>query len=93
MKGANDETNRRREIQLRYNEEHGITPESVKKKVAEVIEIGKKARPESNRKLTKLQRQKLIEKLTEEMREAAKNLEFEKAAYLRDRIKELRNED
>nr|MBQ8890514.1 UvrB/UvrC motif-containing protein [Clostridia bacterium] len=93
MKGAIDETNRRREIQMRYNEEHGITPESVKKKVAEVIEIGKKARPESNRKLTKLQRQKLIEKLTEEMREAAKNLEFEKAAYLRDRIKELRNED
>ena len=93
MKGAIDETNRRREIQMRYNEEHGITPESVKKKVAEVIEIGKKAMPESNRKLTKLQRQKLIEKLTEEMREAAKNLEFEKAAYLRDRIKELRNED
>jgi excinuclease ABC subunit B len=93
MKGAIDETNRRREIQMRYNEEHGITPESVKKKVAEVIEIGKKARPENNKKLTKLQRQKLIDELTAEMREAARNLEFEKAAYLRDRIKELRNED
>ena len=91
MKGAIDETNRRREIQMRYNEEHGITPESVKKKVAEVIEIGRKAKPENDKKLTRLQCEKLIEELTVEMREAAKALEFEKAAYIRDRIKELRN--
>ena len=91
MQGAIDETNRRREIQMQYNEQHGITPESVRKKVAEVIEIGRKAKPENDKKLTRLQREKLIEELTAEMREAARTLEFEKAAYIRDRIKELRN--
>ena len=90
MKGAIDETNRRREIQMKYNEEHGITPESVKKRVAEVIEIGKRAKPTEKKKLSRLEREKLIEKLTAEMRAAAKTLEFEKAAYLRDRIHELR---
>ena len=90
MRGAIDETNRRREIQMRYNEENGITPESVRKKVADVIEIGKKVKPESDKKLSRLEREKLIEKLTAEMRDAAKRLEFEQAAYIRDRIKELR---
>ena len=90
MRGAIDETNRRREIQMRYNEENGITPASIKKKVADVIEIGKKVKPESEKKLSGLEREKLIEKLTAEMRDAAKRLEFEQAAYIRDRIKELR---
>ena len=90
MRGAIDETNRRRDIQMRYNEEHGITPATIKKKVADVIEIGKKVKPESDKKLSKLEKAKLIEKLTAEMRDAAKRLEFEQAAYIRDRIKELK---
>ncbi|MBQ9084499.1 MAG: excinuclease ABC subunit UvrB [Clostridia bacterium] len=92
MRGAIDETNRRREIQMKYNEEHGITPESVRKSVGDIIELGKKAKPDHNaKKLSKLEREKMIEQLTAEMRDAAKRLEFEQAAYIRDRIKELRN--
>ena len=92
MKGAIDETNRRREVQMRYNALHGITPTSVKKKIMDVIEIGKKVKDENGkeRRLSRPEREKLIEKLTAEMKEAARTLEFEKAAFLRDRIKDLR---
>ena len=91
MQGAINETNRRRTIQMRYNAEHGITPESVHKKVADVIEIGKKVTPDKKKKLSSLEKARLIEKLTAEMKEAARTLEFEKAAYLRDQIKELKS--
>ena len=91
MKGAIDETNRRREIQMKYNEDNGITPASVKKKVAEVIEIGKKVNKEKSKKMTKLELERNIERLTAQMREAARALEFEKAAYIRDMIKEMRS--
>lgn len=100
MKAAIDETNRRRELQKAYNEAHGITPQTIKKSVRDLIEIGKKeaeASPETklakayreNRKLGSDERANLIEELTKEMKEAAKKLEFERAAYLRDKIKSL----
>ncbi len=92
MRAAIDETERRRKIQMEYNEKNGITPESIKKQVADVIEIGKRAEPEyTKKKMSRLERERMIEKLTGEMREAARTLEFEKAAYIRDRIKELKN--
>lgn len=91
MAGAIAETDRRRGIQQAYNDAHGITPESVHKKVAEIIEIGKKAPRESDKKLSKAQKEKRIADLTAEMREAARTLEFEKAAFLRDEIRKLKN--
>ena len=92
MKGAIDETERRRAVQKRYNEENGITPKGISKKIMDIIEIGKKPKGKDGKseKLTKLEREKLIDKLTAEMKEASRMLEFEKAAFLRDRIKELR---
>jgi len=92
MEMAIEETERRRSIQQKYNEEHGIIPQTIQKKVSDIIEIsthvddGKKPK----QKLTKAEREKLIEQLTKEMKAAVKLLEFEHAAYLRDKIKELR---
>ena len=100
MRAAIDETNRRREIQSEYNREHGITPQTIKKSVRDLIEIGKKEAENSaetkldrvareKRKLSASEKEKLIAELTAEMKEAAKKLEFERAAYLRDKIKGL----
>ena len=96
MKRAIDETERRRTIQKKYNEEHGITPHSVVKSVRDVIEIaekddkGKKKRTEKHdKKLNENERGKLIEELTAKMRQAAKELRFEEAAAYRDRIRSL----
>ena len=91
MRRAIDETNRRREIQQKYNTEHGIIPKTIKKSVSEVIEATKSVSD------TKIEKQKqsaetvrrTITELTAEMRKAAELLQFELAAQLRDEIKRL----
>ena len=90
MQRAIDETERRRRLQQRFNEEHGIIPKTIKKDVAELLEISKDADETKKEKLTKSEREDLIRKLERDMREASKMLEFEYAAMLRDRIIELR---
>ena len=94
MRVCIEETNRRREIQQKYNEEHGITPKTIVKKVSDIIEISTHDDSEfmNTTKLSKAQRQQLIDSLTKEMKAAARLLEFEHAAYLRDKIKKLRAE-
>ena len=93
MERAITETQRRRDIQMKYNEEHGIIPKTIIKKVSDVIEITQHGedgkREKAGKKLTKSERDHLINELTRQMKEAAKLLDFEQAAYLRDRIKEL----
>ncbi len=90
MRVAIDETNRRRAIQQKYNEENGIVPKTIIKGVHDVIDLGKKDDKHKKSKLSHEEKEKLIAELTKEMRSASAKLEFEKAAYLRDRIKELK---
>ncbi|HOQ01268.1 MAG TPA: excinuclease ABC subunit UvrB [Acetivibrio clariflavus] len=97
MRKAISETNRRRKIQMEYNEKHGITPQSVKKGIRDVIEITKAAEESSDYEIQKTEEalsvseaQDLIDTLTKEMKEAAKNLQFERAAELRDKINDLK---
>lgn len=96
MEKAITETERRRAIQMKFNKEHGIVPKTIVKDIRDVIEISTKEEVEYEaRQKTKLSKQetaKLIEKLTKEMKEAAKLLEFEHAAFLRDKIAELKGE-
>ena len=96
MERAIAETNRRRKIQSEYNTENGITPQTIVKGVRDLIEIGssdeeKVAKKKNKAKMSKKEKDALIEKLTKEMKEAARHLEFEKAAFLRDKISEIRN--
>ena len=97
MERAIAETNRRRKIQSDYNTENGITPKTIVKSVRDLIEIGssdeeKVTKKKNNTaKMSKKEKDALIEKLTKEMKEAARHLEFEKAAFLRDKISEIRN--
>ena len=97
MRAAMDETERRRTIQDNFNQEHGIVPRTIIKGVREVLEISKTAEGDTGgkgkrRKLSDQERAAEIARLEKEMKEAAKMLEFEYAAVLRDRIIELRGE-
>ena len=96
MDRAITETNRRRQIQSRYNEEHGITPTTIQKKVRELISISKKAEPNSYQmekdmeSMSKKELEAEGKKLTKQMQHAAAELNFELAAQLRDRLIELK---
>lgn len=91
MEAALRETNRRREIQQAYNQKNGIVPQTIIKKVADVLEISthKNDTEKKGKRLSAIERKQMIEQLTREMKAAAKLLEFEHAAYLRDKIKKL----
>lgn len=90
MERAIEETCRRREKQMRYNEEHGITPKTIQKEVREILEISTHTDEKPYKRLSARERQAMIAKLTAEMQAASKLLEFEHAAMLRDKIKELK---
>ena len=91
MERAITETNRRRALQLAFNEEHGIVPKTIVKDVRAVLEISTKEKTEKKvrKQMNRQEREALIRELTAQMKEAARLLEFEHAAYLRDKIKEL----
>ncbi|QAT49734.1 excinuclease ABC subunit UvrB [Caproiciproducens sp. NJN-50] len=93
MEAAIRETQRRRDIQMQYNREHGITPKTIIKGVSDILEISTRKEESGSgkkrKRLTATERKQMIEQLTREMKAAAKLLEFEHAAWLRDRIKEL----
>ncbi|MDY5941618.1 MAG: excinuclease ABC subunit UvrB [Eubacteriales bacterium] len=100
IRAAVEETERRRRIQQQYNDEHGITPQTIRKAVRDLIDTAMpKPEPDKvtvtvkKKKLSKTERARLIEELTAEMRRCASHLEFERAAYLRDRVRELREEN
>ncbi len=92
MEAALRETNRRREKQMKYNAEHGITPQTIVKPVHEILEISSKndVDKKSHKRLSPRERAELIDSLTKEMKAAAKILEFEHAAFLRDKIEKLK---
>lgn len=91
MERAITETERRRKKQTEYNQAHGIIPRTITKQVHEVIEITKTI--DNTKNLSKDEKRKLIEKLTAEMKKCAKELDFEQATVLRDKITELKRED
>lgn len=95
MESAIRETERRRKLQTAYNKEHGIVPKTIVKPVAEILEISTPKDESKSRRKQKLspdEKERVIAQLTREMKDAAKLLEFEHAAYLRDKIKKLESE-
>ena len=100
MARAISETERRRGIQDAYNKAHGIVPKTVRKGIRDLIELGsaepaesgKKSASKSQKKMSAKDRNSLAERLEKEMKEAARRLDFERAAFLRDKVKELRNQ-
>jgi excinuclease ABC subunit B len=94
MQKAMDETKRRRDVQLKYNADHGITPQTIQKAIRGGIELEVKARRATEEAIHasvgELDQTELIRQLEEEMLEAAKNLEFEKAAKLRDKVNQIK---
>ena len=94
MERAIRETERRRAIQSAYNEAHGIVPQTIVKTLSDnsVLEISRKGDDDSGKRMSRAECQQKIERLTREMKEAAKILEFEHAAFLRDRIEKLRKQ-
>jgi len=96
MRAALDETARRREIQDAYNKEHGIVPKTVIKSVRDLIEISSPTAERKGRsgvKMTKAEKEREIARLEKQMKEAARMMEYEYAAVLRDQIIELRGKD
>ncbi len=99
MERAINETNRRRAVQQKFNEEHNIIPKTIKKDIRDIIEIGRSEKSandskkeRSKKKLSATEREKLIADLTKQMKDASRRLEFEQAAFIRDKIKELREQ-
>jgi len=89
MRNAIDETNRRRTIQMAYNEANGITPQTIRKAINDVIEISKPVTQKRNKGKSKSKQEDMIQVLQAEMQAAAEQLDFERAAILRDRLFEL----
>ena len=98
MRLAMDETKRRREVQMAYNEEHGITPQTIQKSVRDLISISKKVAAEEMRmekdpeSMSKEELEKLVKDVTKHMKKAASELNFEVAAELRDKLIELKTQ-
>ncbi|MBR4261996.1 MAG: excinuclease ABC subunit UvrB [Bacilli bacterium] len=92
MKAAIEETKRRRSIQEKYNEEHGIVPKTIIKEIRDLISNIDETQDKKEKKITKLEKEKTIEALEQEMREAARNLDFERAMEIRDILFEMKSE-
>ena len=97
MRGAIDETSRRRRVQEMYNKEHGITPQGIRKAIRDITDqvkvVAEAKAPYTPIPISREEVIRLIKNLESDMKKAAKNLEFEKAALLRDRIVELRKDE